>query len=296
MMQAAKIMADEMNCDIIKIGGFTRNKDKFLKRRQRLLGPNGSTLKVFYSCFWAWCVEAVELLTECYVLVQGNTVATMGSVKGLKQVRRIIEDCMKNIHPIYNIKMLMIKRELSKDPSLANENWDRFLPKFKKQNVASKKKPKIEKKGEYTPFPPPQQPSKVVVAGRLSDFEDRPSARERRVFLVGVAAWGEEEGGAEGSEEGGAGPEAEGEGSQISAAESVATAKWMLSYFRRSGGGKKLSRKWRKRLLRWSAQQKGAPFALRGNALISAEKVESWDVVRSRRCPISEEKEVWVIL
>lgn len=87
----------------------------------------------------------------------------------------------------------MIKRELAKDPKLANENWSRFLPKFSKRkrkdvdedgqplppqrqpditNVdagqkesefgkASKpKKAKIVKK-PYTPFPPPQLPSKV---------------------------------------------------------------------------------------------------------------------------------------
>ena len=76
------------------------------------------------------------------------------------QVRRVVEDCIKNVHPIYHIKTLMIKRELAKDPNLASENWDRFLPKFQKKNVKRKKAP-IVKKPEYTPFPPPQQPSKV---------------------------------------------------------------------------------------------------------------------------------------
>lgn len=146
--QALKILDDEMQCDVIKIGNLLRNKERFVKRRQRLLGPNGATLK------------AIELLTGCYMLVQGNTVATMGSFKGLKAVRRIVEDCIRNVHPIYHIKALMIKRELAKDPELANQNWERFLPKFKKKNVKQKKTQQKEKK-PYTPFPPPQQPSKV---------------------------------------------------------------------------------------------------------------------------------------
>lgn len=148
--QALKILQDDWQCDIVKIGGMVRNKERFVKRRQRLLGPDGSTLK------------ALELLTSCYILVQGNTVSIMSSSwQGLKQARRVVEDCMKNVHPIYHLKRLMIQRELAKDPALQNEDWSRFLPKFQKKNVQRRKPHKVKKKGPYTPFPPPQQPSKI---------------------------------------------------------------------------------------------------------------------------------------
>lgn len=168
--QALKILEDGVACDIIKIRNQVRNKERFVKRRQRILGPGGSTLK------------ALELLTSTYILVQGNTVAVMGPFKGLKEVRRIVDDCMANIHPIYHIKELMIKRELAKDPTLANESWDRFLPNFKKRTLSKRRTPfKVTDKSKkvYTPFPPAPEKSKVDLQIESGEYFLSKEAKDR---------------------------------------------------------------------------------------------------------------------
>jgi ribosomal RNA assembly protein len=88
---------------------------------------------------------------------------------------------MANIHPIYHIKELMIKRELQKDPELAGESWDRFLPHFKKRNLSKRRVPlKVTDKSKvYTPFPPPQEKSKVDLQIESGEYFLGKQARER---------------------------------------------------------------------------------------------------------------------
>lgn len=170
--QALKILEDGVACDIVKIRNLVGNKERFVKRRQRILGPGGSTLK------------ALELLTQTYILVHGNTVSVMGPYKGLKEVRRVVEDTMANVHPIYLIKELMIKRELAKDPNLANESWDRYLPNFKKRSLSKRRVPhKVEDKSKknYTPFPPAPEKSKVDLQIESGEYFLAKEAKQRAV-------------------------------------------------------------------------------------------------------------------
>ncbi|KAL5102955.1 hypothetical protein TcWFU_005644 [Taenia crassiceps] len=148
---AARVLNDDMFADIIEIN--LKNRERFIKRRNRLIGDEGNTLK------------AIELSTQCYVMVQGKTVAVVGPYDGLKKVRQVVNECIfDNVHPVYHIKRFVIIQKLMSDPNKKNISWTKFLPNIKKKSLSKRRKPrKVRKKGEYTPFPPPPQPSKVDI-------------------------------------------------------------------------------------------------------------------------------------
>ncbi|VDD76083.1 unnamed protein product [Mesocestoides corti] len=148
---AARVLEDDVFADIIEIK--LKNRERFVKRRNRLIGDEGNTLK------------AIELSTNCYVMVQGKTVAAIGPYDGLKKVRQVVNGCIyDNIHPAYYIKRFVIIQKLMSDPNKKNLSWEKFLPHIKKKTLSRRRKPQnVRKKGEYTPFPPPQQPSKVDI-------------------------------------------------------------------------------------------------------------------------------------
>jgi ribosomal RNA assembly protein len=152
--QAQRIFEDEMTCDIIKIGLNINNTKRFVKRRDRLIGPQGQTLK------------ALEILTGCYVLVQGKTVAVMGSHRGCQQVRKIVEDCMKNVHPVYGLKQLLVKRELAKREDMKHEDWSRFIPQYKKSTINKEKQKALDKKKKQ----------------RLKETMAKKAGKERSIF------------------------------------------------------------------------------------------------------------------
>uniref|UniRef100_A0A8C3RTU8 KRR1 small subunit processome component n=1 Tax=Chelydra serpentina TaxID=8475 RepID=A0A8C3RTU8_CHESE len=153
--QAVRILQDDTACDIIKIGSLVRNRERFIKRRQRLIGPKGSTLK------------ALELLTNCYIMVQGNTVSALGPFNGLKEVRKVVLDTMKNIHPIYNIK---VDKELASGEYFLKESQKK---RKRVEEIKAKQAEAISRRQEERnkAFIPPKE--KLVVKRKKASTETK---------------------------------------------------------------------------------------------------------------------------
>lgn len=106
---------------------------------------------VAWSSFWSYKYNLYNL----HFLMQYSSLDIWYSDNSSDFISRAIHF----VH-FFLLQTLMIKRELSKDPELKDQSWERFIPKFNKTHAKKVKKPKIKKK-EYTPFPPPQTGSKV---------------------------------------------------------------------------------------------------------------------------------------
>ncbi|XP_077194967.1 KRR1 small subunit processome component homolog isoform X2 [Paroedura picta] len=127
-------------------------------------------------------VSTTKKTFDPYIIIRArDLIKLLARSVPFEQVRKVVLDTMKNIHPIYNIKTLMIKRELLKDPELRKQNWDRFLPKFKHKNLNKRKEPKKKTvKKEYTPFPPPQPESQIDKELASGEYFLKESQKKRK--------------------------------------------------------------------------------------------------------------------
>lgn len=147
---AKTILDAGISFDVIKLSRYCSNDEILKNRKQRLIGPNGSTMK------------AIELTTKCQLSLYAKYAVLVGPISSLNRAQKVVKETMENIHPVYNIKKLMVMQELEKDPSMAEKSWAEYLPKFEKTKSKTKATKKtLKKKDAYTPFPKPIEKSDV---------------------------------------------------------------------------------------------------------------------------------------
>ncbi|MES1904256.1 MAG: ribosomal RNA assembly protein krr1 [Paramarteilia canceri] len=101
---AQEIYDENTSSALVYIKRYVKDKKVFINRRNRMFGPDGMTLK------------AIQMITETTLIIQGGTVAIIGPERGVKNAVKIVEDVMKNVHPVFSIKELMDKKKLQKNP------------------------------------------------------------------------------------------------------------------------------------------------------------------------------------
>jgi ribosomal RNA assembly protein len=114
-------------------------------------------------------IKALSLLTGCFITIQGRTLAAVGPIRGLEDVQRVADDAMRNVHPVLHIQRLMVLRDLRRDPAMASEDWDRFLPKFRKTKRPGKQK-KVKREQRTGGIPAPPRPRKEDIEMETGGF------------------------------------------------------------------------------------------------------------------------------
>ncbi|XP_050368039.1 uncharacterized protein LOC126786303 isoform X2 [Argentina anserina] len=115
LSEAIRILDANMRCDFIEIGPLRQglcakygiSEEQFTERWKRFQGPNKIRFKT------------IQRLTGCYISAQGrSTVSLIGKSEGLKMVRTILVDCMRNkMHPSVHIRR--IRKNIQNERGLA---------------------------------------------------------------------------------------------------------------------------------------------------------------------------------
>lgn len=139
--EASRVLEDDVFCEILKINNLVRNRTILSNRKERLIGKNEAVMR------------ALRLLTKCHVQIQGDTVACVGPYKGVQEVKHVVERSMKNVHPVFLLKQLMVKRKLECDKNMKNESWERYIPPIPKSRKKQKSNRKKSEAADNTESP-----------------------------------------------------------------------------------------------------------------------------------------------
>lgn len=125
--EAQKVFDDKMSYAWINIQALASDKEVFINRRNRLIGPNGDTL------------TALKMLTKTYILVKSKSVCVIGPFASVLQVEQFVLKVMENYHPVHLLKQMMAKKEVEQCADKKDMNWKNFVPVVKKKIGGSKK-------------------------------------------------------------------------------------------------------------------------------------------------------------
>ncbi|KAI5148616.1 ribosomal RNA assembly protein [Enteropsectra breve] len=124
---AVKNLEDDVFSEIIPINLLCSSEKVYERRRARIMNPK--------------ILKALELLTKTYILIASKAACIVGPQRGVNQAKQVIISCFENIHPAYEIKNLVIKKNLEKEGS--EGSWERFLPKIVKTHSKNKKEGRV---------------------------------------------------------------------------------------------------------------------------------------------------------